>query len=167
MKKIILGLVLLAVGISLFLLGKHLIGKAKASTQWPSTTGIIVESSVTQSREYDSSRRKYYMRYKPLINYEYTVDGKKYVGDKVSFGGTGTSRASAYNLIDKYPTRAEVTVYYDPEKPLNAVLETGVSAITYIPFYLGLFVAICGALIVLAPIIKLGVISVIMMTRKR
>ena len=70
------GLVFMAVGIGLTIKGANTLSNAKASSEWPTTEGKIVSSTVEKYRSTKDvgKRRKYSSMYKPNIVYEYSVD---------------------------------------------------------------------------------------------
>jgi len=94
-------------------------GLREAARNWASTTGKVVTSRVEVSGgEYTSV--------KPFVMYQYSVYDREYSNSQIKAGdihvSTYRSRDS-YNLVDKYPVGAEVTVYYDPEDPQQSALE--------------------------------------------
>ncbi|MBN1316445.1 MAG: DUF3592 domain-containing protein [Anaerolineales bacterium] len=98
--------------------------KAEASQTWPSATGRITEAEIKESTSTDDddvTRVTYY----PAVRYEYQVDDQVYTGKRISFGGivSSSSRSKAETELARYPVDGEVTVYYNPEKPEEAVLE--------------------------------------------
>ena len=118
------------------------------SAAWPSVTGVVraseVETSI-QRRSSGPNRTSYLFS----LRYEYTVDSQTYEGDRIRFGGYGDgTREFADAAVARFPVGAEVTVYYDPDDPGEAVLERGANtsaAITpfavlvLLPVGLGLF----------------------------
>jgi hypothetical protein len=114
--------------------------EAKASESWPNAPGVITSSDIDQSIDDGKTM------YAAVINYEFTVENKPYVGNKISLT-SGNSRTSSLREVkkdlQKYPVGKEITVYYDPELPNNAVLQTGADFFTYIikyaPFLFGFF----------------------------
>ena len=166
MKNLILGVIFLSVGVGVALLGRHMLRQAGESENWPHTGGVIVISTVSQSREYDSRKKRTRTVYRAKIGYAYQVDGKKFQGDKISFGGVGTDRKSAYRLTAKYPKNRKVDVYYEPSGPENSVLEPGKTWLTHIPFLSGLLFAAVGAGLIIKPLLKLLFITVLAVTRR-
>ncbi len=97
--------------------------KAEASTSWPSTVGTITESTIEESysRDEDGHRETHF---KPVVKYNYQVVGSTFTGDQIAFGGGSTGHyKSAQQTIANYPVGTQVTVYYNPEKPEEVVLE--------------------------------------------
>ncbi|PSP34139.1 hypothetical protein BRC63_09545 [Halobacteriales archaeon QH_10_70_21] len=63
--------------------------------------------------------------YRPVVTYEYTVDGETYTQDNVFPGGFTRwdgSRSWAENVVDRYEPGQTVTVHYRSGEPSNAYL---------------------------------------------
>lgn len=80
---------------------------ALESRKWPTTSGVIVAGS-------EGDRL-----YRAKVAYRFTVAGQEITGDRTCFGAV--QRAGA-----KCQPGAAVTVFYNPDKPREAVLEPGV-----------------------------------------
>ncbi|MDX1995285.1 MAG: DUF3592 domain-containing protein [bacterium] len=96
-----------------------LIGRLRFAGQrgaWRQTTGRVLRADVM-----DDGDNGYY----PQVVYEYMVDGKRYEADRMAPGLTLTqgSRARIEQQIQAYPPGKTVTVYYNPRRPSQAVLE--------------------------------------------
>jgi hypothetical protein len=63
----------------------------------------------------------------PVLQYEYTVNGRQYVGTQVNAVGFASHRA-ARRAAARYPEGQVVDVWYQPSDPSRAVLEPGVTA---------------------------------------
>jgi hypothetical protein len=87
---------------------------AKASVNWPTTTGRITASDV----------KKVMFRRQPQITYTYSVNGAPFTSQRVSFAG-GYKPKEVDPVLARYPIGAEVTVPHDPQNPAEATLETG------------------------------------------
>ena len=98
--------------------------KAEASQAWPSTMGRIVAAEVKRSVSTDDDDRTRYSYY-PSVQYEYSVGSQTYTGKRIAFGGvTGySSESRAAADLAHFPQGSQVAVYYNPEKPGEAVLE--------------------------------------------
>ena len=113
-------------GIGAFLLYKSNQSRkqAGASQSWPSTIGQITEAHVNRSTSTDSEGDTSYS-YSPAVLYTYQVAGQTHSGKNITFGFTtgygNSSKAEA--VIARYPIGSQVTVYYDPANPGEAVLE--------------------------------------------
>ena len=87
---------------------------AKASVNWPTTTGRITASDI----------KKVVFRRQPQITYAYSVNGTAFVSQRVSFAG-GYKPKEVDPILARYPVGSEVVVAHDPQKPAEATLETG------------------------------------------
>jgi hypothetical protein len=113
-------------GLLLLVLGLRSRRKAEASKTWPTTSGRIVRAEVrrVQYTDYDDGDSSTYWRYYPLVEYEYRVGDQTYIGHRTAFTEKAfTSEAGAQRQIARFPVGSEVMVYYNPEKPEEAVLE--------------------------------------------
>lgn len=80
------------------------------------TTGVVVATKLV---DLPRSRRR------PLIKYEYTVDGETYENDKIWPGGPGAKQMgprASHDFLSEYPEGEQTTVYYDPENPSDAYI---------------------------------------------
>ena len=91
--------------------------QADASQSWPATTGRITGSRTSYSRFTED--------WSVRVSYEYQVLGRSYTGTKVAFGVAKSYQypSQARNDLACYPLNWQVTVYYDPSNPAEAVLE--------------------------------------------
>lgn len=118
-----------------------MIEEAEASENWPTALGVITHADISQH-----TNEKGNIMYSSSINYDYTVDNKSYIGDRISLSSSGESTSSIREVkktLKTYPVDSKVTVYYDPELPNNAVLESGadflIYLIKYVPWLFGFF----------------------------
>lgn len=110
-----------------------MVEEAEASKNWPTTSGIITFSDISEYINDDGNKM-----YSSSVNYEYTVANKSYIGDRISLSSNGESTSSIREVkktLKTYPIDAQVTVYYDPELPNNAVLEPGADFLIYLIKY--------------------------------
>jgi hypothetical protein len=105
--------------------------ESKASQSWPSTVGHVVEARVRESTSTDSDGDSQ-TRYSPYVKYEYDVAGRSYLGERLVFGPIATSPRpnKIQAVLGRYPPGTQVTVYYDPENPKDAVLERRAGAVS-------------------------------------
>jgi len=112
-----------AIGAFLIVYGVRSRKKAAASQAWPSTEGWITSAEVWESRSTDDEGHVRYAYY-PTVAYTYTIEGRSYAGKQISFGGVrghGTP-TKAQEALTRFPVGAQVSVYYDPTNPAEAVL---------------------------------------------
>lgn len=131
---LVMGLVFLTIGyVMAYQKGLPLLERAKASKNWPTTGGVVLESRIQEHHSNNSSSTSY----SPKIVYRYQVKQNEFESNTVWFGSdvSTSSRSTASNAVKRFPVEKEVTVYYDPADPAIAVLEPGVFKTTYF-FYL-------------------------------
>lgn len=125
----VIGLGLIVVGLAWFggfgLAHSRATNKAKAAAAWPSAAGKILSTEVVVD-ESGSMGEDGTTWYNPVVNYSYDVAGTEFQGHRLRFGNPHCSnRKKAEAAIAPYTVGSPVTVHYNPEKPSDAVLETG------------------------------------------
>lgn len=117
------------VGIVIFLIGLGLVGKIAydiyrggSSGSWPSVKGTVQSSKVKRIDRVGKPHR-----FETDIRYSYEVDGKSYSGSRIKFGERRGLRQDIEPIVAKYPRGSEVDVFYKPNAPEEAVLETVMS----------------------------------------
>ena len=139
-------------GVSLVLINFFARKKAQESAGWPATSGEVIHSGVRRESSVDTDGDTSYSYY-PDIQYRFQVGGQVYTGDKISFGmRTGYGRSSkAQEKANQYPAGTRVHVYYNPQKPTEAVLDRAAKNSTVVLVVGGVFLLMglcagCGAL---------------------
>ena len=124
-----LALIFGAVGIGVLILYRRGKQKAQESSAWPSVTGKVLEAEVSSHTETDSEGESV-EAYAPRVVYEYVVNGVAYRGNRLAIGPVATSRSrhSAEQEVARYPLGGEVQVFYNPQNPAEAVLQTRLQA---------------------------------------
>jgi hypothetical protein len=163
MKKnlflIIFSLSFFGIGIGFGIWGWSQLKKAKESKKWPSVNGKIISSEVVRKKSNNSKRKSSSTTYGAEIVYEYFVSEKKYSSNKISFSEYSSSDIShAQKIVNIYFPGKTVTVYYNPEDPYTAVLETGTTFVTYIPVIISVIFSIIGGVCLFILILKFSLI---------
>ena len=84
------------------------------------------------------------MSFVPVVRYEYRVEGRAYTSSRINFSVVqGISEDWARGITGRYPVGQEVVVYYDPQKPSDAVLE---HVNVGLRLHLGIFFFVVGLL---------------------
>jgi hypothetical protein len=101
--------------------------KIKASAHWPTTPGQVISSSVAR----DSTRIRgggYNHFYDAQFRYQYTVNGRQYTSNVLTFGTRNnfSDSISAAQKTATLPVGSSVPVHFDPRDPATACLEAGV-----------------------------------------
>ncbi len=117
---------------------KPLADEAKASTEWPTTSGIITASEMTKEWKKDEQNlNKGDYMYSAEVRYNYSVGGKQYEGTRIDAAQSSTSsESSVKETLQEYAMGNIVTVYYNPESPNKAMLIPGASFVLKLLFKL-------------------------------
>lgn len=156
----LLGFAFLSVGIGIgWFLGKPILDEAKASEDWPTVTGVVIESDVEarQDRDRNGNGNRSSTTYKAIVVYDYTVDGKEYSSGRIWFGSdiSTSDQAQMRNIVKGYPTGSDVKVYYNPDDPAEAVLQPGVFFTSYFLLIFGGVFAVVGSVVMIVGFITL------------
>ena len=132
-----LPLIFVGLGLAVAALTARTVLHARASAKWSHTPGLITGSKISQGHSTSFS---------PLVQYSYTVDGQPLTGKRICFGiaRTFAGYQFAQSYTKRYPAGTEVTVYYDPAAPSEAVLEPGLTKRAFIPMAFALCFASFG-----------------------
>lgn len=124
-----IGLVV-AFGLYLFVLGLRNVGRAMASSHWPTTAGKVVRSDTQVRHDVDKKTRSDSVIYSADTVIQYEVAGKQYSTNLIHFGQTlGSGDASEAELQHlRYPVDGAVSVWYDPAQPTIAAARPGLHA---------------------------------------
>ncbi|MGH1366829.1 MAG: DUF3592 domain-containing protein [Calditrichia bacterium] len=140
MPGILLLVLLFYFGLAIFTRGAMLYYLGTSSEGWIQTEGIVLSSKISED---DSDTETLYSL--DLV-YEYKIDGRTYKSNTVSYNDLSTENyhqvEAEYNRFPK----GSVIVYYDSEKPENAVLSPGVTIGSHVFLLFGLLM-MAGALL--------------------
>jgi hypothetical protein len=149
MKELISGIIVFVVfnAIGIYFLTKALKLRSKRiqAMRWPTTTATILDSQMTE----DPSRNamgNISVLYVISVNYEYTIAGKLYQGDRVSIGKPAFNYITASNISAQFAVGNHVPVSYNPNDPGDSVLapKTTVGMLSWIP---GAFFMLAGTVV--------------------
>lgn len=140
----------LGIGVAVLIWGIRNRNKAEASNTWSSVEGVITSAQIDEDTDVDEDGFSS-TTYTPQWQYQYTVNGNSYTGERISFGAVrGYGRLKkAQEELDKYPVNSSVRVYYDPEIPEESVLVQGTGG-TWLGIFLGGFfilLAVIGCIV--------------------
>ena len=123
--------------------GWRTMNKNKAAANWPTVPGVIISAELESYVKHDDGDAT--TMYRPLITYEYEVEGQVYTNNRVrvqAFVATNMQSVSSKKL-EEYPVGGAVDVHYDPLNPEDALLEIDPSKIN-VPMIIGI---ICGLIV--------------------
>jgi hypothetical protein len=117
--------------------------KASASRSWPTTAGKVIASGI-EPRRSRSGTSGYSTSYYPVVQYQYQVEGRTYMSNRITFGnevGYGWTNM-AQKQVDNYPPGSNVAVFYDPNDPAVAVLERTAGASSKIYWVIAIIILV-------------------------
>lgn len=115
--------------------------RAFASRSWSATQGVITLSDARIVSAVAETRKPLATKNQVSFYYDYTVNGENHLGSRILFGDTFTSMISflaAKNMVEKYKEGQQVTIYYNPSKPQDSVLEPGAKWQAYASLVFGI-----------------------------
>jgi len=141
-EKLAGAIIFIAIGILIALFSYSSYKTSLQSKTWPTVNGNIIKSDIerhTGTTGEGADKIDTVHEY-AKIAYQYDVDGKHYESTKISFSSSSSSE-NAEKIVSRYPKGKTVNVYYNPEKPKQAVLVPGNSSINYVPYiFAGVFI---------------------------
>ena len=148
--SIIIGLLVGGVGLILIFANWRVFFLENQVSKWPKVEGVITRSKM--GIHFTSMNRGEEWFY-PDIEYRYEVRGVLYTGtvlDLVQLSQHGAPQYVyfAYTLLDfikQYPEGLAVSVYFNPTKPGQAVLNIKASRAISVNFFLGLVFVDCSS----------------------
>ena len=157
MKAAIFGLVLFAAGVVLLISGIRSVLMNNQALSWATTEGTIISSKCVDYSDWDNSSS-----YFTHVDYRYTVAGKSYQGDRITFGYSGGWwRRPNQKIADRLSSAKTVLVRYDPEKPSIAVLAYGLNGSTVRTLFIGTWLLLITAVVLLHAVRNRGTTGVL------
>lgn len=131
-------LLFIGAGAVVLFIGARDLVNAKASSDWPSVEGVVVETAVERHRSRENkprtsgSKKQETDTYHAKIQYEFSVDGNSYRGSRIAYGDYGSSDPShAEAVVNRYPVGMTVAVHVMPGNPEKCLLEPGLGPKTF------------------------------------
>jgi len=129
-------IVLLIVGVVLSILMLIAINRGKRSKNWPTSEATVISTEVEEKHEYDEDGESVY--YYPRVHYDYRIGGQVYQGYKYKLLEASMSKRKAFQFISNFMPGDKLTVYYDPEKPTESVMQPGEQKYLYVFMAIGI-----------------------------
>ena len=118
------------------------IQKGSDSENWPSTTGYIISSNIVRHPS------KHGYTYGANITYQYSINDHTYSSNRISYGDYSSSDGEHANqLVTQYYVGRNVTVFYNPKNPSEAILEPGATFFSYMFLLAGILPIVIGIII--------------------
>lgn len=122
---------LIAVFVALFgvlIIAQYLQSKrdVRTSSLWQSIEGKITMQRIREEENYDEDGAN--ILYIPEVIYTYLVGGILYENKRIDFGSSPrfVNRKKAESFMEPYQVESNITVYYNPDNPQDAVLSQSV-----------------------------------------
>ena len=147
-RAIITLAVLVFVGVGLFYthMGLTRAQEGWASHSWPTSTGIVTSTNVAKVTSTSSSgpgKSSTSTSYFASVNTRYQVNDVEYTTRQIALGENQYFfKFSANWAISSYEQGDEVTIYYNPEDPEQAVLDPGLTFELVVPLLVGFGIVI-------------------------
>ena len=112
-------------GLLFSVIGFMQLDEAIESRSWLSTDGRVLSKSVAVSHSRDSDNRNT-TTYKPIVAYQFTVEGRTYHGNRLRISAWGYQRRSdASAALEKLTSNDQCVVFYAPDNPDRSSLTAG------------------------------------------
>ncbi len=144
------GILFMFTGLMIFLIWYVDVQHTIDSDNWPSTSGIVIDTKIIEHTDDDN----YVTGYSPEIEYSYTVYGKPYISDDFSYNSETGEYEWADSIINQHPINSLIEVYYHPTKHKLSVLDPGFDPLLYIFLMFGYGFLLAGLIILIVKIKK-------------
>jgi hypothetical protein len=143
-SNVVIAIIAFAFGGIFFYIGWRNRQKNLTALTWPTVKGKIIGSELESYIKTDDDGDKTTM-YRPLVTYEYNVEGDTYTCTQVTAQGFTSTNFKSVQLkkLEEYPVGGEVEVHYDPFNPGDALLEIDPAKINA-PMIIGI---VCGFIV--------------------
>jgi len=99
-------------------------------SSWPTAPGVVLVSEMRHTTA-ETADRRYQLAWEPFVQYQYVINGKRFVGERIStriyseFARSPDTPPTAKlrAVTARYPVGAPVTVRFNPQHPSFAILE--------------------------------------------
>ena len=145
-NKITGGLLFFAVGVVFAYFGYSSYQLGTQSKDWPVAKGSVIQSEIRESRRTTGSgtNKRTVTELRPEVKYTYNLDGQSYESSRITFGAI--NKLDAGKTVARYPKGKQIDVFYNPQKPDQAVLEPGTDPTGSLVFIgIGVILAFVGA----------------------
>jgi hypothetical protein len=142
-----LGLIFFGLGIWALVRAVLQFRAAKASGEWPSIQGMVNESKVAVINTRGGPQ------YLPHVKYTYIVEEQEYTSQRIYVGHNWwtswwtSSKERVQEQLQPYREKQPISVYYNPDDPMDAVLEAGLTKGAWSTLFIGIMMTLLGGVI--------------------
>jgi hypothetical protein len=119
---LIIGVLILVFGISLFLPARAARKKDQIRKAWPTVQGTVMSSQVTAQPPLIRGGKEI-LQYDVAVKYQFRSGGQLHFGSAVSYPRYLYTKEEADRITARYPAGANVTVHHNPEDIRECYLE--------------------------------------------
>jgi hypothetical protein len=120
----LMSLVFVAIGAAVLSYARRTAEKARQSASWPTTAGEIAHSAMLYQTDRTAGTGNT-AAYRADVSYRYKVNGANYSSSQITLADFSSTRTRAQGIVERYPDKSTVEVYYNPANPSESVLEPG------------------------------------------
>jgi hypothetical protein len=128
---LIIGVLILVFGISLFLPARAARKQDQVREAWPTAKGTVMSSRVVAQPPLVSKMGREILQFDVDVKYQFRSGGQLHFGSAVMYPRYLFSKDEAERIIARYPAGAEVTVHHNPEDTRECYLEIQKTAKNY------------------------------------
>jgi hypothetical protein len=120
---IVIGVMLVMIGISMFLPARSARKRDQVRRSWPTVNGTIIFCEVKALPPLAGKSGKEIRQNEVNLRYQFRTGGQLHFGTAISDRRYLYEKEEAERIAARYPVGANVTVYHDPEDVGNCFLE--------------------------------------------
>jgi len=91
--------------------------------------------------------------YNPQVTYQYTVNNQVFTGGRLGFGAVSYDYGTASRKLSPYPPGAPVIVHYNPQNPMDAVLEPKATG-SWLIILIAVIITVIGIVMLMTQLLK-------------
>jgi len=128
---LIVGVVLIVFGVSLFLPARNARKRDQIREAWSTAKGTVMSSEVVAQPPLVTKLGKDIRQYDVAVKYQFRSGGQLHFGSTVSYPRYLYDKDEAERIAARYPVGAAVTVHHNPEDTRECYLEIEKTAKNY------------------------------------
>ena len=142
----------IAIGVLLIIFGVYFTILSNGASAWPSVKGTIADTKIQthlSTINNPTTKSTFNKTYYPEITYSWSIDGKSYQGKRYGLGYTHPKypeKMKAKKAVKDFLPGQSIEVFYDPNNPMDAVIDRSEKLVSFIPLFMGLFFLAVGLL---------------------
>jgi hypothetical protein len=128
---LIIGVLVLVLGISMFLPARAARKQDQIRDAWPTINGTVMSSEVVAQPPLPGRMGKEIFQYDVAVKYQFRTGGQLHFGSTISLPRYLYGKDDAARIAARYPAGATVTVHHNPEDVRECYLEIAKTAKYY------------------------------------